>query len=68
MTIWQNIIFGCLAIIVTLSIYQDNQIDKELAVVKDRLDNIHKIQIESSYRRYVQDFIDNDFYFNVTSI
>ena len=61
MTIWQNIIFGCLAIIVTLSIYQDNQIDKELAVVKDRLDNIHKIQIESSYRRYVQDFIDNDF-------
>ena len=61
MTIWRNIIFGCLAIIVTLSIYQDNQIDKELAAVKDRLDNIHKIQIESSYRRYVQDFIDNDF-------
>ena len=61
MTIWRNIIFGCLAIIVTLSIYQDNQMDKELAAVKDRLDNIHKIQIESSYRKYVQDFIDNDF-------
>ena len=61
MTIWRNIIFGCLAIIVTLSIYQDNQTDKELAAVKDRLDNIHKIQIESSYRKYVQDFIDNDF-------
>ena len=61
MTIWRNIIFGCLAIIVTLSIYQDNQIDKELAAVKNRLDNIHKIQIESSYRRYVQDFIDNNF-------
>ena len=62
MTIWRNIIFGCLAIIVTFSIYQDNQIDKELAAVKDRLDNIHKIQIESCYRRYVQDFIDNDFF------
>ena len=61
MTIWRNIIFGCLAIIVTLLIYQDNQIDKELAAVKNRLDNIHKIQIESSHRRYVQDFIDNDF-------
>ena len=61
MTIWRNIIFGCLAIIVTLSIYQDNQMDKELAAVKERLDNIHKIQIESSYRRYVLDFIDNDF-------
>ena len=61
MTIWRNIIFGCLAIIVTLLIYQDNQIDKELEAVKNRLDNIHKIQIESSHRRYVQDFIDNDF-------
>ena len=61
MTIWRNIIFGCLAIIVTLLIYQDNQIDKELAAVKNRLDNIHKIQIESSHRRYIQDFIDNDF-------
>ena len=61
MTIWRNIIFGCLAIIVTLLIYQDNQIDKELAAVKNRLDNIHKIQIESSHRRYIQDFIVNDF-------
>ena len=48
MTIWRNIIFGCLAIIVTLLIYQ---IDKELAAVKNRLDNINKNKIESSHLR-----------------
>ena len=61
MNIWQKIIFSCLAVIVTLLIYQNDRINSEMEVVKERVANIHKMQIDSSYRQYVQDFINNDF-------
>ena len=61
MNIWQKIIFSCLAVIVTLLIYQNDRINAEMEVVKERVANIHKMQIDSSYRQYVQDFINNDF-------
>lgn len=50
-----------MAVIVTLLIYQNDRINAEMEVVKERVANIHKMQIDSSYRQYVQDFINNDF-------
>ena len=61
MNIWQKIIFSCLALIAILLIYQNDRINAEMEVVKERVANIHKMQIDSSYRQYVQDFINNDF-------
>ena len=48
MNIWQKIIFSCLAVIVTLLIYQNDRINAEMEVVKERVANIHKMQIDSS--------------------
>ncbi len=48
MNIWQKIIFSCLALIAILLIYQNDRINAEMEVVKEKVANIHKMQIDSS--------------------
>ena len=57
----QNLINGCLAVCITLLIFNTFENKDKIVELENALDNSNKMQIESAYRQYVDDFIANDF-------
>ena len=57
----QNLINGCLAVCITLLIFNTLENKDKIVELKNALDSSNKMQIESAYRQYVDDFIENDF-------
>ena len=57
----QNLINGCLAVCITLLIFNTFENKDKIVELENALDNSNKMQIESAYRQYVDDFIENDF-------
>ena len=57
----QNLINGCLAVCITLLIFNTFENKYKIVELENALDNSNKMQIESAYRQYVDDFIENDF-------
>ena len=57
----QNLINGCLAVCVTLLIFNTFENKDKIIELENALDSSNKMQIESAYRQYVDDFIENDF-------
>ena len=57
----QNLINGCLAVCITLLIFNTFENKDKIVELENALDNSNKMQIESAYRQYVDDFIKNDF-------
>ena len=57
----QNLINGCLAVCITLLIFDTLENKDKIVELENALDTSNKMQIESAYRQYVDDFIKNDF-------
>lgn len=57
----QNLINGCLAVCITLLIFNTFENKDKILELQNALDSSNKMQIESAYRQYVDDFIANDF-------
>ena len=57
----QNLINGCLAVCITLLIFNTFENKDKIVELENALDNSNKMQIESAYRQYVDDFIENNF-------
>ena len=56
----QNLINGCLAVCITLLIFNTFENKDKIVELENALDNSNKMQIESAYRQYVDDFIENE--------
>ena len=57
----QNFINGCLAVCITLLIFNTFENKDKIIELENALDNLNKLQIKSAYMKYIDDFIANDF-------
>ena len=53
----QNFINGCLAVCITLLIFNTFENKDKITELENALDNLNKLQIKSAYMKYIDDFI-----------